>query len=162
MKPRVLVLNTGGTLGMTPRQPDLALAPGEFSAAILEHVPEAAQIAELEASVFCNIDSSDVTPDHWVALANEIAARIGDYDGVVVTHGTDAMAYTASALSFLLLVGVTLVADGSGYHVPKGYIYFAMAFSVIVEMLNIRLRKGTRNPVDLREAYVPEKTLHQS
>ncbi|MCE5248034.1 asparaginase [bacterium] len=102
MKPRVLVLNTGGTLGMTPRQPDLALAPGEFSAAILEHVPEAAQIAELEASVFCNIDSSDVTPDHWVALANEIAARIGDYDGVVVTHGTDAMAYTASALSFLL------------------------------------------------------------
>ena len=102
MKPRVLVLNTGGTLGMTPRQPDLALAPGEFSAAILEHVPEAAQIADLEASVFCNIDSSDVTPEHWVALAEEIAARIGAYDGVVVTHGTDAMAYTASALSFLL------------------------------------------------------------
>ena len=65
------------------------------------------------------------------------------------------------ALSFLVVVGVVLLADGFGHHVPKGYIYFAMAFSVIVEMLNIRLRKGSRNPVDLREAYVPEKTPHQ-
>ena len=65
------------------------------------------------------------------------------------------------ALSFLVVVGVVLLADGFGHHVPKGYIYFAMAFSVIVEMLNIRLRKGTRNPVDLREAYVPEKTPRQ-
>ena len=45
------------------------------------------------------------------------------------------------ALSFLLLVGVTLIADGGGYHVPKGYIYFAMAFSLGVEMLNLRMRK---------------------
>ena len=68
---------------------------------------------------------------------------------------------TVLALSFLVVVGVVLLADGFGHHVPKGYIYFAMAFSVIVEMLNIRLRKGARNPVDLREAYVPEKTPHQ-
>lgn len=45
------------------------------------------------------------------------------------------------ALSFLLLVGVTLIADGGGYHVPKGYIYFAMAFSLGVEMLNLRMRR---------------------
>ena len=47
------------------------------------------------------------------------------------------------ALSFLLVVGVALIADGLDTHVPKGYIYFAMAFSVVVEMLNIRLRKKT-------------------
>lgn len=53
------------------------------------------------------------------------------------------------ALSFLILVGVTLVAEGAGFEFPKGYIYFAMAFSVSVEMLNIRLRKKTARPVHL-------------
>jgi len=46
------------------------------------------------------------------------------------------------ALSFLLLIGVTLIAEGLGQHIPKGYVYFAMAFSVFVEMLNLRARKG--------------------
>jgi predicted tellurium resistance membrane protein TerC len=58
------------------------------------------------------------------------------------------------ALSFLVVVGVVLIADGFGHHVPKGYIYFAMAFSVCVEMLNIRLRKRAAQPVNLHEAYV--------
>ena len=58
------------------------------------------------------------------------------------------------ALSFLLLIGVSLIADGLGQHIAKGYIYFAMGFSVFVEMLNIRLRKRTR-PVELREPYTP-------
>jgi predicted tellurium resistance membrane protein TerC len=57
------------------------------------------------------------------------------------------------ALSFLFVIGVVLIADGFGYHVPKGYVYFAMAFSVIVEMLNLRMRKRTRQPVELRERY---------
>ena len=56
------------------------------------------------------------------------------------------------ALSFLLLIGMALVADGVGHHIPKGYIYFAMGFSVFVEMLNLRLRKA-RRPVDLRERF---------
>ena len=102
MKPRVLILHTGGTLGMRPRQPDSALAPDEFPGAILEQVPEAAMIADVEARIFCNLDSSDVTPAHWMTLAAEIAEDLGHYDGVVVTHGTDAMAYTASALSLVL------------------------------------------------------------
>jgi predicted tellurium resistance membrane protein TerC len=58
------------------------------------------------------------------------------------------------ALSFLLLIGVALIADGLGRHLPKGYIYFAMGFSVFVEMLNLRLRHKTR-PVELRDAYTP-------
>jgi predicted tellurium resistance membrane protein TerC len=55
------------------------------------------------------------------------------------------------ALSFLILVGVTLIAEGFGIHVPKGYIYFAIAFSVAVEMLNIRMRKKRMGPVKLRK-----------
>lgn len=54
------------------------------------------------------------------------------------------------ALSFLILIGTALVGEGLGFHIPKGYIYFAMAFSVAVEMLNIRLRKQTQ-PVQLRK-----------
>jgi predicted tellurium resistance membrane protein TerC len=59
------------------------------------------------------------------------------------------------ALSFLLLIGVSLIADGLGQHIAKGYIYFAMGFSVFVEMLNLRLRARSK-PVALREAYTPE------
>ena len=59
------------------------------------------------------------------------------------------------ALSFLVVVGVVLVAEGFGHHVPKGYIYFAMAFSFGVELLNIRFRKSKAKPVKLREAAMP-------
>lgn len=55
------------------------------------------------------------------------------------------------ALSFLLLIGVSLVAEGLGQHIPKGYIYFAMGFSVFVEAVNIRVRQG--RPVHLRQRY---------
>ncbi|HEX9831354.1 MAG TPA: TerC family protein [Thermodesulfobacteriota bacterium] len=60
------------------------------------------------------------------------------------------------ALSFLLLIGVTLVAEGLGHHIPKGYIYFAMAFSVFVEMLNLRIRGHKAPPLKLRELYSDE------
>ncbi len=59
------------------------------------------------------------------------------------------------ALSFLLLIGVSLVAEGFGHHIPKGYIYFAMGFSVFVEAINLRIR-GRGKPVQLHEAYVVE------
>ena len=68
----------------------------------------------------------------------------GPISGFVDRHPTVKML----ALSFLLLIGVTLIAEGFGQHIPKGYIYFAMAFSVFVEVLNIRIRKAT-TPVKL-------------
>jgi len=55
------------------------------------------------------------------------------------------------ALSFLILIGVALVGEGFGFHIPKGYVYFAMAFSVVVEMLNIHMRKRATEPVKLRK-----------
>lgn len=57
------------------------------------------------------------------------------------------------ALSFLLLIGVSLIGEGLGMHIPKGYIYFAMGFSVLVEVLNLRIRR-LAVPVHLHEPYV--------
>jgi predicted tellurium resistance membrane protein TerC len=74
-------------------------------------------------------------------------AFAGPISGFVDRHPTIKML----ALSFLLLIGVTLIADGFGQHISKGYIYFAMGFSVFVEVLNIRVRKG--EPVKLHRPY---------
>ena len=59
------------------------------------------------------------------------------------------------ALSFLLLIGVALIGEGLDLHIPKGYIYFAMAFSVLVEMINLRVRKTPGPPTRLRKTYTP-------
>lgn len=77
------------------------------------------------------------------------AKPIGDF---VDAHPTVKML----ALAFLILVGVALVGEGFGLHIPKGYIYFAMAFSVAVEMLNLRLRK--RRPVRLHKELAPPRS----
>jgi predicted tellurium resistance membrane protein TerC len=60
------------------------------------------------------------------------------------------------ALSFLILIGVSLVAESFDQHIPKGYIYFAMAFSVMVEFLNLKARRKKAEPVHLRQAYSEE------
>jgi predicted tellurium resistance membrane protein TerC len=92
----------------------------------------------------------------WVMVAAMVAAvgvmllfsgKVADF---VARHPTVKML----ALAFLILIGVMLVADGLGQHVPKGYIYFAMAFSVAVEMLNLRVRARSA-PVELREKRLP-------
>lgn len=80
-----------------------------------------------------------------VGLMMLFARTIGDF---VSNHPTIKML----ALSFLLVVGVTLMAEGFGHAVPKGYIYFAMAFSLGVEVLNLRMRKK-REPVRLHEPF---------
>jgi len=60
------------------------------------------------------------------------------------------------ALSFLLLIGIALIGDGLDLHIPKGYIYFAMAFSVFVEMINLRIRRVASPPIKLRRSYTAE------
>jgi predicted tellurium resistance membrane protein TerC len=76
----------------------------------------------------------------------------GAVSGFVEKHPTIKML----ALSFLLLIGTSLVAESLDLHIPKGYIYFAMAFSLFVEVLNIRLRKPKQAPVHLHPAYTDE------
>lgn len=64
------------------------------------------------------------------------------------------------ALSFLLLIGVSLVAEGLGQHISKGYIYFAMGFSVMVELINLRVRRHERNPVALKKRFEDAPGAH--
>jgi len=61
------------------------------------------------------------------------------------------------ALAFLLVIGVVLIADGFNHHIPKGYVYFALAFSVAVELLNIRMKKRAARPAELHEPYRRER-----
>ena len=84
-----------------------------------------------------------------VGLMMLFASAIGRF---ISAHPTIKML----ALAFLVVVGVVLIAEGFDQHVPKGYVYFAMAFSLGVEMLNIRLRKRSAKPVALHEAYSAE------
>jgi predicted tellurium resistance membrane protein TerC len=92
----------------------------------------------------------------WIMIAAVVVAVgfmmlfAGPISSFVERHPTVKML----ALSFLLLIGVTLLAEGFDQHISKGYIYFAMAFSVFVEMLNLRLRKPKANPVKLHEPFV--------
>ena len=90
----------------------------------------------------------------WIMIAAVIVSIIammmfaGSIGAFVQRHPTIKML----ALSFLLLIGTTLIAEGLEFHIPKGYVYFAMAFSVFVETLNIRLRKKTK-PVNLHNQF---------
>jgi predicted tellurium resistance membrane protein TerC len=86
-----------------------------------------------------------------VALMMVFASPIGRF---VSAHPT----IKVLALSFLVVVGVVLIAEGFDHHVPKGYVYFAMAFSLGVEMINIRVRKRSQRVVQLHSAYEPPKT----
>ena len=90
-----------------------------------------------------------------IAAAAVMIFASGPIGNFVEVHPTIKML----ALSFLLLIGFTLVVEGLHQHIPKGYIYFAMGFSILVEMLNLRLRARSAHPVDLREAYVVEKAM---
>ena len=90
----------------------------------------------------------------WIMIAAVVVSIVammifaGSIGAFVQRHPTIKML----ALSFLLMIGATLIAEGLEFHIPKGYIYFAMAFSVFVEMLNIRLRKRSK-PVQLHNQF---------
>lgn len=97
------MIYTGGTIGMKQDPVDMTLKPFDFSQ-ILDEVPELKKFAfRVDAFTFNPlIDSSDVEPSMWQKLADLIKERYDDYDGFVILHGTDTMAYSASALSFML------------------------------------------------------------
>ncbi len=99
--PRVLLVHTGGTLGMEGRRPS-ALRPASFFRTLKKRAPELFELADIELELFCNIDSCEMQPELWSQLASHLYRRLGAFDGAVITHGTDTLAYTASALSFML------------------------------------------------------------
>ncbi len=100
---KVLIIYTGGTIGMIAHPETGSLVPVDFTH-IKEQVPEVNDFAfHIDSITFEHIiDSSDIQPEVWIELATIIKKKYDDYDGFVVLHGTDTMAYSASALSFLL------------------------------------------------------------
>ena len=115
-----LLIYTGGTIGMKEDPSIQALRPFDFSQ-ILEEVPELGKFAyRIDSYTFDPlIDSSDIEPSSWQALASIIEERYDQYDGFVVLHGTDTMAYSASALSFMI-EGLTKPVIFTGSQLPIG------------------------------------------
>ena len=110
----ILLLHTGGTLGMAPSGKPASLAPGRFLDHLLEQVPELGQLADLSVEVPFNQDSACMEPAHILALAERVRAAEREYDGFVIIHGTDTLAFTASCLGFLLAdLGKPVVLTGS-------------------------------------------------
>ena len=91
----------------------------------------------------------------YVQRVHVMLMAAGTVAGFVDRHPTVKML----ALSFLLLIGTNLVAEGFGVHIPKGYTYFAMGFSVMVEMLNLKMKVNARKPVQLHNT--PVEPEHQ-
>jgi L-asparaginase len=111
---KILLLHTGGTLGMAPSGEPAALAPGRFLEQLLVQVPELGQLAELSVEVPFNQDSACLEATDILMLAQRVRRSVQDFDGFVIIHGTDTMAFTASCLGFLLAdLGKPVVLTGS-------------------------------------------------
>lgn len=100
MKKRICMITTGGTIAS--QATGEGLAPNMRSADILRFFPALTELCDVVAIEVCNIDSTDITPAHWQMIARAIRAEYDGCDGFVVLHGTDTMAYTAAALSYLI------------------------------------------------------------
>ena len=97
---RVLLLTTGGTIASVEKED--GLAPGLTPTELLQAVPEILTFCHVDTRPLVSLDSSNILPEHWQQLANNIRAAYDQYDAFVITHGTDTMAYTAAALSYLI------------------------------------------------------------
>lgn len=105
MKKKVLIIYTGGTIGMCKKENGYAPKEGFFQKLLEKKIPELKdphlpKIEILEYNPL--LDSSDIKPENWIKIAKDIFAHYKEFDGFVILHGTDTLAYTASALSFLL------------------------------------------------------------
>ena len=97
---KILLIATGGTIAS--HQTLEGLAPGVSSRMLIDSVPEAAAFCSLDTVQLLNIDSTNIQPEHWLMMVKTIEDNFSGYDGFVITHGTDTMAYTAAALSYLI------------------------------------------------------------
>jgi len=112
MTPRVTLLATGGTIAS--QQTEQGLMPLTTASGILDFMPSLRQLADITARDVFMLDSSNIQPEEWQLLAQAVKQAADQADGIIITHGTDTMAYTASALSFMLPgIGIPIVFTGS-------------------------------------------------
>ena len=143
-KSKVIVIHTGGTIGMVQGK-DGVLRPLQNPQTLLRSLPELADIAELELRVPFNLDSSNIQPSHWLQLAQIVRAEQNNCVGFVILHGTDTIAYTAAALSFLL-ADVTRPIIITGAQRP-------------LRMLRTDARTNIIDAVELATRDIPETTV---
>ena len=116
MKSRILLLTTGGTIASLPT--DDGLAPGLDGEDLAELLPRGVTDSyDITIQDILHLDSSNIQPEEWQTIARHVFAHRGAYDGIVITHGTDTMAYTASILSFMLR-GISIPVVLTGAQLP--------------------------------------------
>ena len=112
MKKKILIINTGGTLSSV--NSEKGLMPGMRSRDMLEELRLVSKNIELETEDFCSVDSANIFPEDWACLADHIGEKSKEYQGIMVIHGTDTLAYTSSMLSFMLQnISIPVVVTGS-------------------------------------------------
>ena len=99
-KKKILFITTGGTIASV--RTAQGLRPVLSSGELLAHLPGLAELCTPDTLALCSIDSTDMSPAHWLAMARAIEENYSRYDGFILCHGTDTLAYTAAALSYLV------------------------------------------------------------
>lgn len=115
---KILLISYGGTIVMVVDPKTNSIVPAEDITQILALLPNLDTLANIDMEVLTNKDSTNVTPDDWTRLAMYIADKHDDYDGFVITHGTNTMAYTASALALALGKGLQKPVVITGSQLP--------------------------------------------
>ena len=100
MMKNILLITTGGTIASTAT--DNGLAPGISSTSLMEFVPEIQEFCDFQTMDLMNLDSTNVGPAQWRKIVASVEENYGDFDGFVITHGTDTLSYTAAALSYMI------------------------------------------------------------
>ena len=100
LKKKILLIGTGGTIASAVTED--GLTPELTTEQLLTHIPAIFDHCQADCLQLLNLDSTNITPLHWLRMAQCIQTHYNDYDGFVLTHGTDTMAYTAAALSYLI------------------------------------------------------------
>ncbi len=109
---KILLITTGGTIAS--KNSSEGLTPAMSSEELLTYVPEVKELCDVETIQILNIDSTNIQPEYWLLMVNTIKENYHKYDGFVMTHGTDTMAYTSAALSYLMQnLGKPLIITGS-------------------------------------------------
>lgn len=112
MKKKILIITTGGTLACV--KSDNGLQPGMSSEEILSYITDITEFYEVDFYELFQLDSANIHPENWEKMAQVIYEKYNDYDGIVIFHGTDTMAYTSSALAFMLQnIPIPVVLTGS-------------------------------------------------
>ena len=114
---KILLIGTGGTIAS--EMGESGLTPELTSQQLLRYIPDIEDICDVRCLQLFSLDSTNIQPKHWVRVADAIRERYGEYDGFVVSHGTDTMAYTASAVTFML-PNINLPVVFTGSQLPIG------------------------------------------